>query len=108
MKQIILFLSFFVLTNLAFGQSNFHTFGSKSAVTELHVFPNPAVDYIQVSSNDSIEQIALFNLAGRKVKTFTYGAEDKYFVGDLPKGMYLVQMVGAQNRRLATRRISVR
>ena len=69
---------------------------------------NPAVDYIQVSTNQAVERVAVFNLAGRQIKAFTYRAEEKYYVGDLPKGMYLIQLLGAQNSRIATRRISLR
>ena len=108
MKHLILLFSFCLLSNFAIGQTSFHTFGSTPAVTELQVFPNPAVDYIQVSTNQDVERVAVYNLAGRKIKTYTYRAEDKYYVGDLPKGMYLVQLLGVQDRRIATRRISIR
>ncbi len=108
MKHLILLFSFCLLSSFAIGQTSFRTFGNTSAAVELQVFPNPAVDYIQVSTNQAVERVAMFNLAGREIKAFTYHAEDKYYVGDLPKGMYLVQLVGAQNRRIATRRISVR
>lgn len=108
MKHLILLFSFCLLSSFAIGQTSFRTFGSSSAVVELQVFPNPAVDYIQVSTNQAVERVAVFNLAGREIKAFTYRAEDKYYVGDLPKGMYLVQLVGAHNSRIATRRISLR
>ncbi|WP_367392172.1 T9SS type A sorting domain-containing protein [Lewinella sp. LCG006] len=108
MKHLILLFSFCLLSSFAIGQTSFRTFGSTPAVVELQVFPNPAVDYIQVSTNQAVERIAVFNLAGREIKAFTYRTEDKYYVGDLPKGMYLVQLVGAQNSRIGTRRISIR
>lgn len=107
MKHVILLFTFCLLSSFAIGQTNFHTFGN-TTTTELHVFPNPTVDYIQVSPNQAIKRVSVFNLAGREIKTFTYQTAEKYYVGDLPKGMYLVQLVGIENRRLATRRINVR
>ena len=108
MKHLILLFSFCLLSSFAIGQTSFRTFGNTPAAVELQVFPNPAVDYIQVSTNQAVERVAVFNLAGRQIKAFTYRAEEKYYVGDLPKGMYLIQLLGAQNSRIATRRISLR
>ena len=108
MKHLILLFSFCLLSSFAIGQTSFRTFGSSPAAVELQVFPNPAVDYIQVSTNQAVERVSVFNLAGREIKAFTYHAKEQYYVGDLPKGMYLIQLVGAQNRRIATRRISLR
>ena len=108
MKHLVLLLFFLSSAGFLLAQTSFQSYGSAPAVVEYQVYPNPAVDYIQIGDNASIERVALFNLAGREIKSFTYRSEEKYFVGDLPKGMYLVQLVGPQNRPLATRRISIR
>ncbi len=108
MKHLILLLFFSLSAGFLLAQTNFQSYGGSSGVGEFQVFPNPAVDYIQVSDNDDIQRIALFNLAGREIKSFTYRSAEKYFVGDLPKGMYLIQFLGPQNRRLSTRRINIR
>ncbi len=77
-------------------------------VSTLQVFPNPTVDYFSISTNQSIERIAVFNMLGRQVKLFTFTEGDRYFVGDLPKGMYLVQMTGKDSRLISTQRLSKR
>lgn len=108
MKHLVLLLFFSFSAGFLLAQSSLQSFSSSSLAVEYQVYPNPAVDYIQISDNAAIERVALFNLAGREIKSFTYRSEEKYFVGDLPKGMYLVQLLGPQNRPLATRRISIR
>ena len=94
---------------MAVGQSSFYgsTSGSSQAI-ELSVYPNPTVDFFKVTTNNVVQQIAVYNLAGRQVKTFDYSEGEKYFVGDLPRGMYLIQLINNSDRTLVTRRVSVR
>lgn len=82
--------------------------GRAAEVTTIQVFPNPATEYFNVSSNQQIERITVYNLLGREMKTFIFTDGDRYFVGDLPKGMYLVQMTGKDNRLVSTQRLSKR
>jgi hypothetical protein len=99
---------FCCLTTVGFSQARNSSLGGAASGVELQVYPNPAVDYIQISFNPTIRQVRLFNLAGRNVRTYNYMADEQYFVGDLPKGMYLIQMIGEKNVPLATRRINIR
>ena len=75
---------------------------------ELKIFPNPATNFISVSENDQVKQILVFNLVGRKMKTFKAIKGEKHFVGDLPKGIYLIQLLGDKNKILRTQRVSKR
>ncbi len=72
----------------------------------LKVFPNPVFDYIQVSENEVVNQIVVYNLIGKKLKFFTYEPGERYYVGDLRKGMYLVQLLDNRKKILTTKRIS--
>ena len=82
---------------------------SNPAKPELSVFPNPAIDNISVyDNNDLVAQIAVFNLIGRKVKTFEHLKGEYHYVGDLPKGVYLVQMLDKGKRILTTQKIDKR
>lgn len=73
---------------------------------EIRVFPNPADSYLEVNDNDRIHEIAIFNLAGRQVKQFEYNKGEKFYVGDLPRGMYLVQLFDARKKVITTQRIN--
>lgn len=108
MKHLILLFSFCLITSFAFGQSAYQGGASTANKVDLRVYPNPTVDYIKVSNNDFLEHVALYNLAGRKIKTFNYAEGEKYYVGDLPKGMYLVQLIDEDRHTLVTRRINIR
>lgn len=76
---------------------------------DLSVFPNPATENISVQDNaDAVGQIAVFNLLGKKVKVFEAAKGEHYYVGDLPKGVYLVQLVGRNKQTMKTQKIEKR
>ncbi len=82
---------------------------SSSLKPELSVFPNPAIDNISVyDNNDQVNQIFVFNLIGKKVKTFEHLKGEYHYVGDLPKGVYLVQMLDKGKQILTTQKIDKR
>ncbi len=75
----------------------------------IQVFPNPTTSHIELSKSDGVAQIIVYNLVGKKMKTFVNVADgQKYYVGDLPNGMYLVQLLSASNDIITTRRVSKR
>lgn len=101
MKQTLL-LFFFLFTVLALGAQN-------SPHPELSVFPNPTVEHIAVQDNgDAIGQVVVFNLLGKKAKVFEASKGEQYYVGDLPKGVYLVQLVGRNKQVMKTQKIEKR
>jgi len=76
---------------------------------DLTIYPNPATDFIIINDEkSSVNQVIIYNLIGRKIKGFRSATDNKYFVGDLPKGMYLVQMLGVDGTVITTQRISKR
>ncbi len=82
---------------------------SKPDPNEIKVYPNPATDYIGLSEAKEVKRIVIINLVGRQMKTFQVGGEGaRYYVGDLPRGMYLVQLLDAQKEVVTTKRVSKR
>ena len=119
MRNILLSFIFILLSVAMFAQISIYNGGGNgllaanysNAVFEpanLQIFPNPAVDYIGVSENSSVERIVVYNLVGRQMKTFPAAEGEKYYVGDLRKGMYLIQLLGKNNKVIKTQRISKR
>lgn len=118
MKQTLLFLliSFFSLT--AFGQfspdgsdadqSYFFNDPSEQPQIKITIFPNPATNYISISNEDHVSEISVFNLVGRKIKTFEVQEGARYDVSDLPQGMYLVQVMNHSKKVITTQRIRKR
>jgi len=93
MKHILLVFSLFIFGMAAQAQA---------ARPTLKIFPNPAAEYIAVEDhNDALMHIVVYNVIGRKVKEFDYTKGDRYFIGDLPKGYYLIQFLDRNQRPVA-------
>ena len=113
MKKTLLYILFFVFSlsaqaQIAYSGSGDGRAGHNPELTIIQVFPNPAAEYFSITPNLNVEYIAIYNLLGRQMKSFTYSESDRYFIGDLPKGMYLVQMSGRDSRLITTQRLSKR
>ena len=101
MKQNLL-VFFFLLTGIVLRAQN-------TPHPELSVFPNPTTENIAVQDNaDAVGQILVFNLLGKKIKMFEASKGESYYVGDLTKGVYLVQLVGRNKQTIKTQKIEKR
>ena len=111
MKQTLLIIFFLLSGMLVYAQTSFSSRMSlkKPGETEkidIKIFPNPATDYIELTNTGSVAKLMIFSIVGRQVATFDIAEGDKFFVGDLPRGMYLVQMLGAKGDILSTQRLN--
>lgn len=62
-------------------------------VIGLKLYPNPAVDLVNIAAAESIDQVLVFDLMGRLVKDATPGSNDfRLDVSHLNKGVYMVQL----------------
>lgn len=67
-----------------------------SSVTDLDgrnhfsVYPNPATDFITVTTTENISFISLFNIVGKKIKVFSNN-NSNLFIGDVAKGFYYLR-----------------
>ncbi len=60
-------------------------------------FPNPVEDVLNVSANQSIDQITLYNITGQKVIEQKINATNTQLsVGNLPSGIYLMNATSGQ------------
>lgn len=75
---------------------------------EIRVFPNPVQTHFSINNNSKVKDIVVYNLVGKELKRFEYSDDERYFLGDLPKGIYLVQFLDLQKKILTTRRINKR
>ncbi|MBL7807307.1 MAG: T9SS type A sorting domain-containing protein [Saprospiraceae bacterium] len=99
-KPLLLFL--LLLAAIALQAQN-------SPKPELSVFPNPTTEFVSVQDQaDAVGQLNVFNILGKKVKTFEASKGEHYFVGDLPKGVYLVQLVGKNKQVLKSQKVEKR
>lgn len=113
MKQALPLLLFLFLAVAVSAQTSFSDRLSIAMLdndekVELKVFPNPATQYIGVTKNNVVKQIAVYNLVGRQMKSFRADAGERHYIGDLPRGMYLIQLIGTDDKILKTQRVNKR
>lgn len=104
MKHTLLFCFFFI-ASLSLSAQSSTRFGQTE---DLRVFPNPVVEYFKIGHSERVHKIIVTNVIGREVRRFDYRANEKYVIGDLPGGYYLVQMRDDQNKIIRTQRVSKR
>lgn len=115
MKTALLFSFFFFISFTSFGQSNsllaFNTTNTtvKNKKPTLTIYPNPFVNYIKINDNDDlVREVVVYNLLGKKMKTFPATSGKSYNVSNLPRGYYLIQLFGERNKIIRTQRINKR
>lgn len=107
MKQALLIFFFAFASFALFGQSSADASGVSQV--KISIFPNPATNFISINKDENVRDIAIFNLVGRKLKTFQNVEKDeRYDVSELPVGMYLVQVIDNNKKIVTTQRISKR
>lgn len=109
MRLILLFAFTLFLNVSVFAQTDrTESFAADIEAYELRVFPNPTTDSFQVVDNIIVDEIVVYNIIGRKVRTFTHESNKKYTLGDMPDGMYFISLISEKDGVLKTLRISKR
>ena len=110
MKKNLLFilLSFFLVTAVSAQSNDSGPVAQLTSKKNISVFPNPAFDFISLSDSKDVKQLIVFNVVGRKMKSFMVSEGEKYNISELPRGMYLVQIINLDNKIITTLRLSKR
>ena len=78
----------------------------KESRINIDVFPNPATHFISLSDVTGVTKIVLYNMVGVRVREFSEITPDaRHSLENLPRGMYLVQIIGTNNVNLAVKRL---
>lgn len=116
MKKIVRALIFMIFLTPALAQAStglqadepfFRIIAFNSNPT-IKIFPNPASEYIELTENDKVSKLLVFNLVGKEIKRFEAANGQRYNISDLPKGLYLVQLVDKGGQTIVTQRVSKR
>lgn len=108
MRKILLFIPILFFTALVMAQSTANVSNASNPTIEkvIKIYPNPAVNFIGLNSASGVGSIIIYNLVGRKMKKFVAQKGERYDVADLPRGMYLVQLLGNDGKVVTTQRMS--
>lgn len=71
----------------------------------LALYPNPAVDFFQLKNPEGIERLVIYNVLGSVVREYNVTDGERYRVGSLPDGMYLVSLIDESNNTIRTLRL---
>jgi len=103
----LLFFAFAVNGQLAQKPAELASFHSSKS--SIKVFPNPATEYFELNDRTfSVANIQIFNIAGKKMESFSHSNGNKYYLDGYPKGMYFIQMIGNDGKIIRTTRLNVR
>lgn len=77
------------------------------AYDDVRIYPNPASEYFMIENdNFSVNNLEIYNIAGKFVTRYDTTDHNKYDIKDLAKGLYLVRLNG-KNKILKTLRLNV-
>jgi hypothetical protein len=71
----------------------------------LSIFPNPTTDYIQLKGGANADRLVIYNIIGRKMRSFNIAPGQRYYIGDFPNGMYLATLLSHRDGVLTTMRV---
>ncbi len=117
MKSTLLILSFLLFGTFQIEANNFNPteISTEDPITyswsdsNINIYPNPATNFFSISNfNSEIVKVDVFNILGRKMGSFEIDSNNHYEISSYPKGMYLVQFIGANQDVLKTIRLNKR
>ena len=120
LRTLLLITSFLFIQNMAQATcigcetNGFDNYWNKTELRNtdkpsFSVYPNPAIDYVTIADpSNLITEVTVYNLVGRKIKTFQKSKNDRYNISSLHKGLYLIQLRGADGQILTTQRVNKR
>ncbi|NBC05771.1 MAG: T9SS type A sorting domain-containing protein, partial [Bacteroidetes bacterium] len=62
-------------------------------------------DYIQLNHAGAADRLVIYNIIGREMRSFNTAPGQRYYIGDLPNGMYLASLVSHKKGVLTTLRV---
>lgn len=88
---------------------NFDVSGTSStknvSKSELKIYPNPTTDYFSLQAASEVSEVRLMSILGKNVRSFEAAANRKYYIGDLPSGMYLASLIDRNGKIVRTVRV---
>ncbi|MDX1941389.1 MAG: T9SS type A sorting domain-containing protein [Saprospiraceae bacterium] len=78
------------------------------SVSDVRLYPNPAVDYFELKNTKNIDRLMVYNLLGREVLSYSVYTGQQYSLTGLPDGLYLVSLINDRKGVMKTIRLNKR
>lgn len=72
---------------------------------EGQLYPNPCIDAFQMTNGQNVNELIVYNILGTEVQSFLVQPGKLYSLTNLPKGVYLVQMINDKGALLSTTKL---
>ncbi|NND31740.1 MAG: hypothetical protein HKN76_04055 [Saprospiraceae bacterium] len=77
-------------------------------VEGIKIFPNPAIDYFELSDYKDVRELVISNLIGNELRRYNVYPGAKFDVGFLPGSIYLVRLLNGRRDVIKTLRLKKR
>ena len=74
-------------------------------INEVKLFPNPTRDQFTLTNVGNIQDVIIHNIIGSPVKQYLAEEGANYSIGDLPVGVYMVQLIDANGNNIGSKRV---
>lgn len=72
------------------------------------IYPNPSSNFLKLAQQKDVERLVVYNIVGKKVRTFIVSDNTDYDISGLPDGIYMVGLFDERNQIIKTVRIQKR
>jgi len=88
--------------------TSFSTSVSQESLADINIFPNPANDFFQLSDNQEVSSIQMFDIVGKKVMDIEHTNNKQYDISHLRNGLYIVRLLDRSGAQVKSLRLSKR
>ena len=60
---------------------------------KISIYPNPVNDYFNISDDNDVDEISIFNIVGKKIISLDHAPGQSHDISKLQKGLYLVRLI---------------
>jgi hypothetical protein len=77
-------------------------------VESIKIFPNPAIDYFELSDYSNVREVVISNIVGNELRRYNVYPGAKFDVGYLPGSIYLIRLIDGRRKVIKTLRLKKR
>lgn len=74
-------------------------------VEDIKIYPNPSAEYFQITNDEKISKIILYNMAGKTIRELNHYRGQSQNIDFLKRGIYLVRLFNDRAELIKTMRI---